>query len=98
MGYRRDAFRRGLAWMLRIVGGADREGGADKRSSRPWKRARDRCVDLLSGRCPAGQAGRQSCEVARLDDARKQGCPRRGTNLTRSSKLFRLRQKIFAKT
>ena len=37
MGYRRDAFRRGLAWMLRIVGGADREGGADKRSSRPWK-------------------------------------------------------------
>ena len=33
MGYRRDAFRRGLAWMLRIVGGADREGGADKSAS-----------------------------------------------------------------
>ena len=98
MGYRRDAFRRGLAWMLRIVGGADREGGADKRSSRPWKQRGTGVWICYQADALRGQAGRQSCVVARFDDARKQGCPRRGTNLTRSSQLFRLRQKIFAKT
>jgi hypothetical protein len=56
MGYRRDDFRRGLAWMLRIVGGADREGGADKRSSRPWKR-RGTGVWICYQAMPCGSGG-----------------------------------------
>jgi hypothetical protein len=39
---------------------------------------------------------RQSCVASRFDDARSR--PRRRMNVPRSSQLFRLQQKIFAKT